>query len=240
MSSRCNVVILAAGRGQRFADAGVTVPKPLLEFRGRRLLEHALDTADGLRDSDGFNLHGQLVVVTTDAVAAEAHRAMNAWRIKGRRVVAVSQVQPGPVWSALLALAHLPKQEPVIFMDCDNFYAARRLPLPVGTNFTTVATLEPGEDSSAFCCVVNGHLREKTGETKLVATGIYGFETAWRFRGAALDVLQGGFEDSPMSAVLQRAAEASGFGLQFTLVGGWLPVGTPSQMRRAEAEDHPS
>ncbi len=233
MSSRCNVVILAAGRGQRFSDAGVTVPKPLLEFHGRRLLEHALDTAEGLRDSDGFSLHGQLIVVTTDAVAAEAHRAMNAGRIKGRRVVAVSEVQPGPVWSALLALAHLPEQEPVIFMDCDNFYSARRLPLPVGANFTTVATLEPGEDSSAFCCVVNARLREKTGETKLVVTGIYGFETAWRFRGAALDVLQRGFDDAPMSAVLQRAADAAETGLQFSLVDGWLPVGTPSQMRRA-------
>ncbi len=54
-------MVLAAGRGVRF---GIGTPKPLSTFRGRRLVEHALDAAI---DS---GLDPVVVVVSNDQVAA--------------------------------------------------------------------------------------------------------------------------------------------------------------------------
>ena len=153
-----NVVVLAAGKGERFLAEGVTIPKPLISWKGRTLLEHSLDVAQELAYPDG-----RIIVVTIDEVAPEAWRCMmkRGWFSSDNhaRVIPVSVIQPGPVASGLLALAHLPPGEPVAFMDCDNYYAdrswvprAREIAMK-GEGFITVAPLRPGMVRTDYCNV---------------------------------------------------------------------------------------
>lgn len=234
-----NVVVLAAGKGERFLAEGVTVPKPLISWKGRTLLEHSLDVAKDLAYPDG-----RIVVVATDAVAGAAKYELRQRGLNRTRgfVVAVSVIQPGPVASGLLALAHLPLNEPVAFMDCDNHYADRswvrraRDIAAKGEGFITVAPLRPGMVRTDYCNVGVGEdgmvyrIAEKqamSGDAAL-GTGIYGFYDARVFAHEArqLNPL------TPMSLICSNAAPLGGFNA--ILVDGWQPLGTPSQLALAK------
>jgi len=228
-----NVVILAAGRGERFSAAGVTTPKPLLTFRGQTLLDHTAELAIEMKPE-------RLVFVVTPEVAKFARQ--DAPYFEEDYMVPVSITQPGPAASALLAGAHLPPDEPVVFMDCDNYYAPDQRgwieQLPIGDQFLTVAPQPVWLSATSFCCarVCEGSaldMNEKRGfnyepslGSWLVGTGIYGFPSFGYFRSRAASVLLGGSERS-MSSFLSLGCGA-------VEVNGWHPVGTPEQMAVAE------
>jgi NDP-sugar pyrophosphorylase family protein len=225
------VVILAAGRGERFHIAGISVPKPLIEFGGRTLLKRTLDTALGM--SGPGQPTKSIIVVGTDVVAAEAHRTKGV-----DRAVAVSVTQPGPVASAMLALAHIPLAAPVVFMDCDNAYSRDFANLPFWHNFLVVSKVSQNLVATDFCNVVPGDdslmcsSEEKVDlGTGLVATGIYGFASAMKFRHAVLNVLAHHVnlkldKEVPMSAITNFCSP----GVKLVYTDAWDPIGTPEQL----------
>jgi NDP-sugar pyrophosphorylase family protein len=234
MSSPVNFVILAAGRGERFAIEGISVPKPLIEFRGRSLLQHSVETARALSPATG-----RVIVVTTEAVAPSAERLLGV-----DHVVTVSVTQPGPVASALLALAHCPATEPVVFMDCDNFYPGLRADantLPFEMPFLTVAEPPAGLSVRDFLNVrvdTNGswstlQLEEKGALPNCyVGTGIYGFTNAQQFRYHAMKYFFADHKkEPPMSQVMASVLKE-----QYVVaieLSPWMPIGTPQQMMEA-------
>lgn len=232
MRPNLNVVILAAGAGQRFVDAGVTVPKPLLEFRGLTLLERTVAVAREVRKGGGC-----IILVTTTQVARAAAGLDGI-----NHVVPVTYVQRGPAASGLLAMAHLPPNEPVVFLDCDNYYPSERrgwtAELPVGKEFLTTFTIDAFRND--FCAVLrDAHgvksLEEKSSESREVATGVYGFSSAATFQASAIDWLKQSGE-VPMSAVLMDAALAQNRRPLAVPVEAWLPIGTPRQILEARDE----
>jgi CTP:molybdopterin cytidylyltransferase MocA len=98
------VVVLAAGRGERFCVVGETVPKPLLQVNGRQLLEYAAGSAREVTPEP-------IVVATERVIYAAAHDIAKA--------VPVHVTQRGPVASAELAAAFIPEDLPVLFLDSD-------------------------------------------------------------------------------------------------------------------------
>lgn len=225
-----SIVILAAGRGERFAIEGISVPKPLIEFRGRSLLQHSVQTAKRLVEE------ARIIVVTTEAVAPSAER------LKGvDYVVPVSVIQPGPVASAMLALAHCPADDPVIFMDCDNFYPdiAHCVPcIPQRATFLSVAPVPVGLSVRDFLNVRvddGGRvfaLEEKGSMSNcFVGTGIYGFENAKAFRFHAMTIQSFYKKEPPMSDVTKAIlADNEVLALHFA---PWMPIGTPQQLMEA-------
>ena len=226
-----NVVILAAGRGERFAAAGVTVPKPLIEFRGTSLIQHSIHVAHELRRGGG-----RIIVVATPQVAALSATKVDV-------VVPVSVTQPGPIGSAILALAHLPLLEPVVFMDCDNYFPSEQrswtAEVPCGETFLVVADKPANTDPRDFLNVdlPDGgrvsRIAEKTalnGRPKF-GCGIYGFETAQMFRAHAFNILSSIVKEPPMSAVTE--AIHAQYSVAGVVAEAWLPIGTPAQLMEA-------
>ncbi len=237
--SRCtlNLVILAAGKGERFAIEGVNVSKPLIEFFGRSLLLHTVELAQHI----GLMIQGpyQIIVVGTELVTQAAEHIPGV-----TRTVPVTVTQPGPVASAVLALAHCQPEDPIVFLDCDNFYPGPRdwiSKLPIGTNFVTVAPAPTGLSVRDFLNVQDQEglvmcLEEKAGLPNCrVGTGIYGFESSARFRtsaaGSFCSSASLGRKELPMSAVTKEAMVGSQ--VQAAEASPWLPIGTPQQMMEA-------
>lgn len=246
MSNR-NVVVLAAGLGERFALEGISVPKPLIEFRGRSLLARSVDVALEIRGSGG----GRVIVVTTPAVA----RAASA--LEGvDYVVEVSVTQPGPVASGMLALAHLPPENPVVFMDCDNYFPSEArswTQLGFGdSDFMVVGAFPADLSPSDFCNVridtsisapawmtyMVTEVAEKVplGDVGVFAgAGVYMFSKVSDFRCTAMRFLHAkqGPKEVPMSQVLAHSTLYSGRKLFAVLAEAWLPIGTPAQIMAA-------
>lgn len=233
--SAINVVILAAGRGQRFMNAGITVPKPLITFRGRSLLQWTVTSATSLKyltekNSDVSHLEGRIIVVATELIAREASRIPGV-----THVVPVSQTQPGPAASGLLALAHIPHDERVIFMDCDNFYGTMDWADKLNFDENFIVAAEPPKNvaPAQFCNIrvtkdgQAAEIREKMdlGPDALVATGIYGFAAAGDFRAEVYNMSKISSE-TPMSFLFDK-------GTRVVRAQGWLPLGTPEQLSGA-------
>lgn len=224
MSSNALIVVLAAGKGARFADH-YDIPKPLIEFRHRPLLSYALDVAEALTDDPR-----RVVVVTTPAVRVHVPHKL--------RTVLVTATQPGPAASGLLALAHAGENDPIVFVDCDNVYTDLSFlkAAPFGRAFLSTALLPAPRPE--FCCVhpsTEGggtvYVTEKTSDSRIVGTGIYGFPTAKQFREAAWGVLLEAAEnrEPPMSEVLSEFDNIHAL----PVTGRWSPVGTPQQLMEA-------
>jgi NDP-sugar pyrophosphorylase family protein len=104
-------VVLAGGAGQRFADRGYTLPKPLLDVAGRTLLEHSLAAVPGQES----------VVVTRADLGDDGAVADFAAR-EGATVVELEKLSRGQADSALQGLRALPAEaaaRPVTVTACD-------------------------------------------------------------------------------------------------------------------------
>jgi len=113
MSSRVNIVIPMAGRGQRFVDAGYTTPKPLLKIDGELILAKIIETVrmPGGRfifivrqdHCDAFQLDEVLRGIEPDAT-----------------IVKLNELTEGAICTVLTAKEHFNDEHPVIIKDCDQ------------------------------------------------------------------------------------------------------------------------
>lgn len=109
-----NLILPVAGNGSRFAAAGYSQPKPLIEVRGRPMLAWALDPIphDWTVHLVGRNSEDFMRVV---------------WGVpKDRKEQVRTVVLPGPTEGAALtvlaAAVGLPPEEPVAVMNADQFF----------------------------------------------------------------------------------------------------------------------
>lgn len=64
-----NIVIVMAGAGTRFENAGVKGPKPLIEVLGKSLIEYSVES---------FDVPGRFVFVTRDFKDADDNQRLSA------------------------------------------------------------------------------------------------------------------------------------------------------------------
>jgi dTDP-glucose pyrophosphorylase len=112
-----NMVIPMAGHGQRFRDAGYTVPKPLIEVFGRPMYSWAVDSLP-------LELARRLIFV-----ALEEHLDDQGLRrdIEERYedyapvVIGLPEVTAGQACTVLTAREHIDAPEPLIIYNADTF-----------------------------------------------------------------------------------------------------------------------
>lgn len=113
------LVIPAAGRGSRFSEAGIALPKPLIELHGRPFLwwsAHSVLRIARVREI--------VFVVLREHVRDHGiDRHIHAW-FPQARVVVVEQVTAGAAQTAALGVAALGRHGPVAINDCDHAFAS--------------------------------------------------------------------------------------------------------------------
>jgi dTDP-glucose pyrophosphorylase len=238
------IIILAAGKGQRYRDGGFDVPKPLIRYKDRPLIEWSL-----MQFASQLN---HVIVVGIPEVC---------YYVRGAhpevRTVTVEHTQEGPAMSALLAGGFIAANESVVIVDCDVLFSqnhaatfaadlAEDALIDAGLLFTCI-----GGDTSAYCNVqlvdedgsalrlgdrINA-LTEKTGDSEFIAVGVYGFKR-WR---EFITLVMRRYTCTErgevyLSAVLQEYC-AMGKNVRGTVIAEeeWTPVGTPKEMQDARA-----
>jgi NDP-sugar pyrophosphorylase family protein len=110
--------LIAAGLGERLAEAGITVPKPLVEVAGKPLVDHVLDAvaAAGIAEV--------ACIFNAEADAVEAHcRA----RRGGPRLHIVRRTTPSSMESLFTLAPHL-GAGPFLLLTVDAVFAPGVLP----------------------------------------------------------------------------------------------------------------
>lgn len=108
-----NVLIPMAGAGSRFEQAGYTFPKPLIDVKGRPMIQVV---------TDNLNIKANYIYV----VQKEHRKKYNLDTLldlitPGCKIVEVDGVTEGAACTALLAKKHIDNDSPLFFANSDQF-----------------------------------------------------------------------------------------------------------------------
>lgn len=108
-----NVLIPMAGAGSRFEQAGYTFPKPLIDVKGRPMIQVV---------TDNLNIKANYIYV----VQKEHRKKYNLDTLldlitPGCKIVEVDGVTEGAACTALLAKKHIDNDNPLFFANSDQF-----------------------------------------------------------------------------------------------------------------------
>ena len=108
--SNNSTVLLAAGKGARFSDAGYTTPKASLDLSGKPVWLQVLNTVRG---------NGEVVIVSREAVVDKELASSHG------EIVELNSVTQGQAESAQLGLERiLAISQPVVVASCDALFPA--------------------------------------------------------------------------------------------------------------------
>ena len=113
-----NIVLPIAGRGSRFVEAGFRLPKPLIEVRGKPMIEVVVDN---LRPS---RTHHFTFLALAEHLGQLALRE-TLWRIApGCTIIPVSQVTEGAACTVLLGRDVIDNDAPLMLANSDQWVDA--------------------------------------------------------------------------------------------------------------------
>lgn len=240
------ILIMAAGRGQRFRTGGFEIPKPLIRYKDIPMIEWAI------REFPQIPRHDIIIV----GIPEVCHYVRGAH--PEIRTVSVEYTQNGPAMSALLAGGLIRDDESFVMVDCDVILhkghvqqfaldLAEDTRIEGGLIFTTIEG-----DSSAYCSITLKNeyaepttrlanrvasLEEKTGGSQHIAVGIYGFKHWRQFRANAMYLANSSFNELYISKVLQfMIKEGQGkCNIRGTWINeaDWTCLGTPKEFEEA-------
>tara|TARA_B100001778_G_scaffold334029_1_gene344090 strand:+ start:13492 stop:14217 length:726 start_codon:yes stop_codon:yes gene_type:complete len=108
-----NILIPMAGLGSRFSEAGYDVPKPLIEFHGKTMIQHAVDT---------LGVEGQLIFcVHADHCNEHGLDQKLLEFYPDCRIVVTDELTDGPASTCMLARMWFENDDPLIMTNCDQY-----------------------------------------------------------------------------------------------------------------------
>lgn len=113
VDKKLNVLIPMAGAGSRFAQAGYTFPKPLIEVNNKPMIQVVVEN---------LNLDANYIYVVQ-----KAHRekynldTLLTLLTPGCKIVEVDELTEGAACTALLAKEYIDNEEPLFFANSDQF-----------------------------------------------------------------------------------------------------------------------
>ncbi|MCU0956689.1 MAG: glycosyltransferase family 2 protein [Hydrogenophaga sp.] len=110
-----NIALPMAGRGQRFADAGYDLPKPLIPIHGHPMIEVVIEN---LRPSIPHRFI--FLVLREHAQTYGIDDKLRQWA-PGCEIVFVDQVTQGAACTVLLARDLIDNDDPLMIANCDQY-----------------------------------------------------------------------------------------------------------------------
>ena len=226
-----------AGKGSRFADAGYKIPKPLIKFNGKMMIEHVLDSFISLEEEIKF-----VLIVREDFLtewSAEIDHLRSSYNIT---FVVAKKITQGASCSVLLA-RDLFKDTSLLVADSDTFYEpvviSEFLKFIKSTKAEqSLITFKSQKNCYSYIAINNGNvlIAEKRVISEHAISGIYFFKYSKDFTDAAIEALIYGEKDHGeyyMSKVFWLASKLRGNFVNFYEISSkeLFCTGTPEQLK---------
>jgi NDP-sugar pyrophosphorylase family protein len=170
-----NILIPMAGRGSRFSEDGYDVPKPMIPFLGKMMIEWAVDT---------LGIQGRHIFVIRkehDEESGLGEFLKN--RYPGSVVIPLDYVTEGAACTALLAEKYIDNDQELVITNCDqvlewNAPAFQRFVSTDEKLDGAVVTYDSSKKINSFAWLdsVTGRVtavREKTGTSHYSLNGVH-------------------------------------------------------------------
>jgi NDP-sugar pyrophosphorylase family protein len=109
-----NIIIPMAGRGERFRKEGFSLPKPLIEFNNKTMIEYAIES---------LGIEGNYIFITykyeDDNLNLRLNNILNTI-VKNPIIIQIDYITEGPASSALLAQEFINNEEELVITNCDQ------------------------------------------------------------------------------------------------------------------------
>ncbi|MFE4570374.1 glycosyltransferase family 2 protein [Paenibacillus chitinolyticus] len=226
------IVIPMAGRGQRFRDAGISVPKMLIPVAGKPMLQWALESLTP-------HFPGNTILF----VCLEEHLEQGELETVirsccGNAVIrSLPEVTGGQAETVLSAEACLDPERPLLIYNCDTYTESS-----IGRTIRTRGNEADGiisvfaSASPAYSYVRTdegdrvAEVREKQVISNLATTGLYYFRQAGLFLESAEEAVRfGTAEGETYVAPLYNRLIARGFTVVADQADRCFPLGTPEE-----------
>ena len=106
------VIIPMAGRGERFANSGYTVPKPFIDVRGKPMVQLAVEN---------LNMNCPHIFIMQEEHFQTYKKVMYSFMPKGSEIVRINEITNGPVCTCLMAEEYINNDETLVYANCDQF-----------------------------------------------------------------------------------------------------------------------
>ena len=245
-----NILVLCAGKGQRFKDAGYDKPKPLIDVDGTPMVKR---TTDSIRYDTDVRL--AFAVLREDIDDYDISDKLKDIYGQGIHIVEFPELTRGNLETAHKAVSHLitnghwMKDDPILILDSDNVYDGSQFWKFIDSlehlpeDFGVICYFEPLDDKTHWCFAqLKGNevfnLLEKNPVALEVGgkpmVGTFYFTSAKLFMSVAGDVLTLGRirnGEFYMSQTMENLLEygISVYGCRVTNV---VPLGTPEDLKK--------
>lgn len=118
MGKKMTVIITMAGLGSRFRKAGYTVPKYMIEARGKTLFEWSMDS---LLDYNKYVSKYVFVVRTEDNSADFIRNKCAVYGIRNIELVEIDHITDGQATTCMLAMPYCDPDEAIMVYNIDTY-----------------------------------------------------------------------------------------------------------------------
>lgn len=120
MKNDLALIIPAAGRGSRFSEIGIKIPKPLIELAGRPFFWWSVESVRRV-----YQLRQTVFVVLAEHIEAFCIDEVIRSYYPDATVVAIPELTSGAAETAKIGMAALKASGPVAINDCDHSFICR-------------------------------------------------------------------------------------------------------------------
>jgi len=173
-----NIVMPMAGRGSRFADIGITTPKPLIDVLGRPMYAWAMESLP-------LELARRVIFICLEEHLRDQSLEADIRSRYGRldpEIVRLDAVTEGQACTVLMAHRWIDNDEPLLIYNADTYCRTRvaeRLPaLPADVDGLVSVFHAPGDKWSFARADASGRVLEMAEKTRIsdwASTGLYYF-----------------------------------------------------------------
>ena len=244
-SKKYSVLVLMAGAGQRFVDAGYTTSKPLIEVDGKTILEWTMSSLPFIQDChltfairSHHNANGELEAFLKNTYGADTD------------IVSFDELTRGNLETAWLSLESIPDNESLFILDSDNWYNGVHFEDFIAKipekDYAVLCTFDPIDDQEKWCFAQTdeNHIVHCLSEKKKIDNGypmmgLFYYSNKELFKKAAQEILNKGTRvknEFYMSQSIVHLID-SGIPVYAYKAPSVVPLGTPEDLDKAKNEN---
>lgn len=243
MMKKVHLIMPMAGEGKRFKEAGIDTPKPLIEFNGKHLFEHALEIADKSK----LDISSATFIVREEHVKEFGIDKEIRKAVPDAIIIAVTETTRGAAETAFIAVKNLMLSaqadwsDGLLVMDCDVLVNAPDLTNKINSNRSDGILLAFNSDDPRYSYAkVEGNAVTETAEKKVVSsnaiTSPYYIKKIEDFADAflAMDRDKDAASNEMYMSNIYNYLIKAGKKVTIVPVESIVPLGTPEELKAAQ------
>lgn len=237
-----HIVMPMAGEGSRFAKAGWTTPKPLIELNGIPLFKHAISSVS----AEGIKLKYSFIVRQEHIDTYKIDEGIKSFQ-PDANIFSVLKTTRGAVETCLMAESAIADDDAVIVMDCDLEFRSKRFIEIIkeilaqhvdDANGGALVSFESNEPRYSYAALGEDGFVTRTAEKEVISNhalcGAYFFATGKRFKQIAHQLLNEPEFKKPeyYVSLLYNYLLADGEKVLLAPMDEYYSYGTPEELKR--------